>query len=74
MALVLAHLLVRFIMRESQNALDLVSFWMKQRQRLCGNRNGEGGGGQGGGVGRGSENTRLPPMWPGFDSQIRHHM
>ena len=21
-----------------------------------------------------SESTRLPPMWPGFDSQIRRHM
>ena len=23
---------------------------------------------------RSSESTRLPPMWPGFDSQIRRHM
>ena len=22
---------------------------------------------------RRGENTRLPPMWPGFDSQIRRH-
>ena len=24
--------------------------------------------------GRSGESTRLPPMWPGFDSQIRRHM
>ena len=23
---------------------------------------------------RSGESTRLPPMWPGFDSQIRRHM
>ena len=23
---------------------------------------------------RSGESTRLPPMWPGFDSQIRHNM
>ena len=23
---------------------------------------------------RGGESTRLPPMWPGFDSQIRRQM
>ena len=23
---------------------------------------------------RSGESTRLPPMWPGFDSQTRHHM
>ena len=23
---------------------------------------------------RGGESIRLPPMWPGFDSQIRRHM
>ena len=23
---------------------------------------------------RSGESTRLPPMWPGFDSQSRHHM
>ena len=23
---------------------------------------------------RSSESTCLPPMWPGFDSQIRRHM
>ena len=23
---------------------------------------------------RSGENTRLPPMWPGFDSEIRRHM
>ena len=29
----------------------------------------------GGGGGRGSgESTRLPPMWPGFDSRTRCHM
>ena len=23
---------------------------------------------------RSGENTRVPPMWPGFDSQIQRHM